>query len=166
MGCRRGGAHPSPAVGHEQRARVRGAGNRRGRGADAHLPRRALVVRRRRRLGPRRGDLRGAGRNSAGRRVHPPQWRRARRRCSRVRCRARDLMGSVELSSTQIVIGLAGALAVLCYVALILVPAIRCYGRVWEKLAAGVLTLYVLGTLLGIGAAIGLAIVWTYDTYA
>ena len=75
-------------------------------------------------------------------------------------------MGSVELSSTQIAIGLAGALALLCYVALILMPAIRCYGRVWEKLAAGVLTLYVLGTLLGIGAAIGLAIVWTYDTYA
>lgn len=75
-------------------------------------------------------------------------------------------MGSVELSSTQIVIGLAGALALLCYAALILMPAIRCYGRVWEKLAAGVLTLYVLGTVLGIGAAIGLAIVWTYDTYA
>jgi hypothetical protein len=29
-----------------------------------------------------------------------------------------------------------------------------------------VLTLYVLATLLGIGAAIGFAIVWTYDTYA
>ena len=75
-------------------------------------------------------------------------------------------MGSLELSSTQIVIGLAGALALLCYVSLILAPAVRCYGRVWEKLAAGVLTLYVLGTVLGIGAAIGLAIVWTYDQYA
>ena len=75
-------------------------------------------------------------------------------------------MSSVELSSTQIVIGLAGALALLCYVTLILVPAIRCYGRVWEKMAAGVLTLYVLGTFLGIGAAIGLAVVWMYDTYA
>lgn len=75
-------------------------------------------------------------------------------------------MGSVELSSTGVVMVLAGALVVACYVALILVPATRCYGRVWEKLAAGALTLYVLGTLLGIGAAIGLAIVWTYDTYA
>jgi hypothetical protein len=53
-----------------------------------------------------------------------------------------------------------------CYVALILVPTVRCYGSVWEKLAASFLTLYVLGTLLGIGAAIGFAIVWTYDTYA
>ena len=75
-------------------------------------------------------------------------------------------MSNLELSTTEIVIGLAGALTVLCYVTLILVPAIRCYGRVWEKLAAGVLTLYVLGTFLGIGAAIGLAVVWTYDTYA
>jgi hypothetical protein len=75
-------------------------------------------------------------------------------------------MGSVELSTTELVIVLASALTLVCYVALILVPAIRCYGRVWEKLAAGVLTLYILGTLLGIGAAIGLAIVWTYDTYA
>jgi hypothetical protein len=75
-------------------------------------------------------------------------------------------MGSVELSTTELVIVLAGALTVVCYVALILVPAVRCYGRTWEKLAAGVLTLYVLGTLLGIGAAVGLAIVWTYDTYA
>ena len=75
-------------------------------------------------------------------------------------------MGNVDLSNTEIVIVLAGALVLACYVALILIPATRCYGRVWEKFAAGVLTLYVLGTLLGIGAAIGLALVWTYDTYA
>jgi hypothetical protein len=75
-------------------------------------------------------------------------------------------MSGIDLSNTEIVIVLAGALALACYVALILIPATRCYGRVWEKFAAGVLTLYVLGTLLGIGAALGLAIVWTYDTYA
>ena len=75
-------------------------------------------------------------------------------------------MGAIDFSSTQIVIGLAGALALACYVALILIPATRCYGRVWEKLCAGVLSLYVLGTLIGAGAAIGFLIVWTYDTYA
>ena len=75
-------------------------------------------------------------------------------------------MGNLELSSTEIVIALAGALTLACYVALILAPSIRCYGRVWEKLAAGFLTVYVLGTLLGIGAAIGFAIVWSYDRYA
>jgi hypothetical protein len=75
-------------------------------------------------------------------------------------------MTGIDLSNTEIVIALAGTLVLACYVALILIPATRCYGRVWEKFAAGVLTLYVLGTLLGIGAAIGLAIVWTYDTSA
>ncbi|HEV7845513.1 MAG TPA: hypothetical protein VGO83_04620 [Thermoleophilaceae bacterium] len=75
-------------------------------------------------------------------------------------------MSNLELSNTEIVIALAGALALACYVALVLLPALRCYGRVWEKFAAGFLTLYVVGTLLGIGAALGLAVVWTYDTYA
>jgi O-antigen ligase len=75
-------------------------------------------------------------------------------------------MSNLELSNTEIVIALAGALALACYVALVLLPALRCYGRVWEKFAAGFLTLYVVGTLLGIGAAVGLAVVWTYDTYA
>jgi hypothetical protein len=75
-------------------------------------------------------------------------------------------MSNLDLSSTEIVIGLAGALVLACWLLLIALPAARCYGRMWEKLAAGVLTLYVLATLLGIGAAIGFAIVWTYDTYA
>jgi hypothetical protein len=75
-------------------------------------------------------------------------------------------MDNIELTSTTIVIALAGALVLACYLALIVAPAMRCYGRTWEKLAAGVLTVYVLATLLGIGVAIGLAVVWTYDTYA
>ena len=75
-------------------------------------------------------------------------------------------MGNIDLSTTELVIALAGALTLVCYVALILVPATRCYGRVWEKLCAGVLSMYVLGTLVGVGAAVGFLIVWTYDTYA
>jgi hypothetical protein len=75
-------------------------------------------------------------------------------------------MSNLDLSSTEIVIALAGALVLACWLLLIALPAARCYGRMWEKLAASVLTLYVLATLLGTGAAIGLAIVWTYDTYA
>jgi hypothetical protein len=75
-------------------------------------------------------------------------------------------MSSIDLSTTEIVLVLAGALTLACYVALILLPSLRCYGRVWEKFAAGFLTLYVLGTMVGIGAAVGLAVVWTYDQYA
>jgi hypothetical protein len=73
---------------------------------------------------------------------------------------------NLDLTNTEIAIALAGGLVAACYVLLILIPAWRCYGRIWEKLAASFLTLFILATLLGIGAAIGLAVVWTYDTYA
>jgi hypothetical protein len=71
-----------------------------------------------------------------------------------------------DLSSTQIAIALAAGVVLSCWILLIVSPAWRCYGRVWEKLAASFLTLFILGTLLGIGAGIGLAVVWTYDQYA
>jgi hypothetical protein len=73
---------------------------------------------------------------------------------------------NLDFSSTEIAIALAAGVVVSCYVALILVPAWHCYGRVWERLAASVMTLFILATLLGVGVAIGLAVVWTYDTYA
>ncbi|MET0761240.1 MAG: hypothetical protein ABWZ63_02775 [Thermoleophilaceae bacterium] len=75
-------------------------------------------------------------------------------------------MTNLDPSNTEIAIALASGLVGACYIALILVPAWRCYGRLWEKIAASFLTLFVLATLLGVGAAIGLAVVWTYDTYA
>ena len=71
-----------------------------------------------------------------------------------------------DFSSTEIAIALASGVVLSCWLALIAAPAWRCYGRLWEKLAASVLTLFILGTLLGTGAAVGLALVWTYDQYA
>ena len=71
-----------------------------------------------------------------------------------------------ELTSTEIAIALAAGVVVSAWLFLIAAPAWRCYGRLWEKLAASFLTLFILGTLLGIGAGIGLAIVWSYDQYA
>jgi hypothetical protein len=73
---------------------------------------------------------------------------------------------NLDFSSTEIAIALAGGVVVSCWLALIAAPAWRCYGRLWEKLAAAFLTLFVLGTMLGVGAGIGLAVVWTYDQYA
>ena len=58
------------------------------------------------------------------------------------------------------------SVVVSCWLLLIVAPAWRCYGRLWEKLSAAFLTLFILGTLLGIGAGIGLAVVWSYDQYA
>ena len=73
---------------------------------------------------------------------------------------------NVDISSTQLVLALAAGVVGAGYIALILDPAWECYGRLWEKLAATFLSLYILVTLLGIGSAIGLAIVWSYDRYA
>ncbi len=65
-------------------------------------------------------------------------------------------------------IGLAAACGVILagYAAYILVPAVKAYGRIWERIAAGFLTLFMLSTLLGIGLSIGLSVVWFYDKYA
>jgi hypothetical protein len=71
-----------------------------------------------------------------------------------------------DLTSTELTIGLAAGLVGACYIFLILMPAWRCYGRLWEKIAASVLTLFILASLLGAGAALGLAVVWSYDKYA
>ena len=71
-----------------------------------------------------------------------------------------------DLTSTQIAMALAAGVVASCWLVLLAAPAWRCYGRLWEKLSAAFLTLFILGTLLGIGAGIGLAVVWTYDQYA
>ena len=71
-----------------------------------------------------------------------------------------------DFTSTQIAIALAAGVVASCWLVLLAAPAWRCYGRVWEKLAAAFLTLFILGVLLGIGTGIGLAVVWTYDQYA
>lgn len=44
----------------------------------------------------------------------------------------------------------------------ILAPAWTSYGRLWERVAAGFLTLFILATLVGIGVVLGLAIAWGY----
>jgi O-antigen ligase len=45
----------------------------------------------------------------------------------------------------------AGVIGLLLYVTLILVPAWGSYARLWERLAAAALSLYVLGVLVGVG---------------
>jgi hypothetical protein len=73
---------------------------------------------------------------------------------------------SLDLTTTELTIAVAAGIVGAGYLAFILAPAVAAYGRLWERIAAGFLTLYILGTLLGIGAAAGLAIVWSYDRYA
>jgi hypothetical protein len=72
----------------------------------------------------------------------------------------------MDLTATELTITLAAALIGAGYLAFILVPAVSAYGRLWERVSAGFLTLFILATLLGIGVSVGLAIVWSYDRYA
>jgi hypothetical protein len=68
------------------------------------------------------------------------------------------------VTGEQIAIAAAAALSAMAYAVFILAPAWTSYGRVWERIAASLLTLFILVTLLGIGIAIGLAIVWGYTS--
>ncbi len=69
------------------------------------------------------------------------------------------------VSPLQIALAVGGVITLIAYVVLILVPAWSSYGRVWEKLAASFLTLFILVSLVGVGAAMGLAVVWSYDRF-
>lgn len=75
-------------------------------------------------------------------------------------------MNVTSLSPTTWVLIGAGAVAMVGYCVFILAPAWVSYGRVWERIAASFLTLFMLVTLLGVGTGIGFAIVWFYDQYA
>lgn len=54
-------------------------------------------------------------------------------------------------------------LALAAYTAFILVPAWTAYSRIWQRMAAAVLSLYVLAAFLALGVAGGAAIVWFWD---
>ena len=72
----------------------------------------------------------------------------------------------LSLSTTELALALGTGITGAGYIAFILLPAWQAYARLWEKVAAGFLTLVILATLLGVGAGIGFAIVWSYDRYA
>ncbi len=71
-----------------------------------------------------------------------------------------------DLSTTQIVLAAAAVVVAIGWIVLIALPAWVSYGRMWERIAASFLTLYILAALLGVGAAIGAAIIWSYDNFA
>jgi hypothetical protein len=73
------------------------------------------------------------------------------------------------MSNETITYRVAGTCAVLglaAYVSLILVPTWQAYSRVWERLAASFLTLYVVAAFALVGVVGGAAIVWFYDRWA
>src|SRR5436305_1007406 len=68
-----------------------------------------------------------------------------------------------KIENEYLLFGAAGLVSLVAFVGLILVPALSSYGRVWEKTAAGVLSLFVLAALVLVGVVAGLAIVYYYN---
>jgi len=67
-----------------------------------------------------------------------------------------------KLGHQYLLYGIAGAICLAVFVSLILSPALSAYGRVWEKAAAGFLSLFVLAALILGGVVIGLVVVYYY----
>jgi hypothetical protein len=70
------------------------------------------------------------------------------------------------MTNEQIIYAVAiasAALGLIAYLVFILIPAWTAYSRVWERLAASFLTLYVLAGFIILGAAGGALIVYFWD---
>lgn len=68
-----------------------------------------------------------------------------------------------KIENEYLLFGIAGLITLAAFVSLILVPALSSYGRIWEKAAAGVLSLFVLAALILTGVVVGLAVVYYYN---
>lgn len=71
-----------------------------------------------------------------------------------------------KIEDEYLLFGIAGLISLAAFVTLILVPALSSFGRVWEKAAAGFLSLFVLAALVLVGVVLGLAVVYYYDEIA
>lgn len=68
-----------------------------------------------------------------------------------------------KIDDEYILFGVAGLISLVAFFALIFVPAVGSYGRLWEKAAAGFLSLIVLVALVLTGVVVGLAVVYYYN---
>jgi hypothetical protein len=67
-----------------------------------------------------------------------------------------------QLTVTEISVAAGGLVVLVAYAVLIVVPAWGSYGRWWERIAASFMTLFILLTLVGIGAGIGAVIIYSW----
>jgi hypothetical protein len=71
-----------------------------------------------------------------------------------------------KIENEYVLFGVAGLISLVAFFSLIFVPAIGSYGRLWEKAAAGFLSLIVLVALVLTGVVVGLAVVYYYNDIA
>jgi hypothetical protein len=70
--------------------------------------------------------------------------------------------GLNHLSYTEITLGVTSLVAFVAFVVFIVAPAWSSYGRTWERVAAGFLSLYIGAALLGVGIAAGVGVIALY----
>ena len=68
-----------------------------------------------------------------------------------------------SMSAEVLIFAGAGLVTLIAFTTLILVPAIGSFSRGWEKATAAALSVIVLVALVGLGLAIGVAIVYYWD---
>jgi hypothetical protein len=68
-----------------------------------------------------------------------------------------------KIENEYLLFGAAGLISLVAFVSLIFVPAIGSFGRIWEKAAAGFLSIIVLAALVLTGVVVGLAVVYYYN---
>jgi hypothetical protein len=73
------------------------------------------------------------------------------------------VLALANLGEQYLLYGVAGVICLVVFVTLILSPALSAYGRIWEKAAAGFLSLFVLAALVIGGVVLGLVIVYYYN---
>lgn len=61
---------------------------------------------------------------------------------------------------TELVAIGAGILSLTAFVGLVFIPAVKAYERTWERVVAGLLSLWVLGALFAVGLLGGVAVVY------
>jgi hypothetical protein len=67
------------------------------------------------------------------------------------------------LTATYLIVGTAAAIGVSLFAVWILAPAWTAYGRTWERIAAAVLSIFVLISFVATGIGVGLVIVYYWD---
>lgn len=64
---------------------------------------------------------------------------------------------------TYLIVAFVGVFSVALWVAFVAVPAWTAYSRIWERLVATFLSLYVLAAMVLVGGGIGAAVLYYYD---
>ena len=73
------------------------------------------------------------------------------------------LLALTKIGSQYWLYASAGVVCLVAFVTLILVPALSSHGRLWEKAAAGFLSLFVLAVLVAAGVGVGLVVVYYFN---